>query len=304
MKNTKWLIFSAVMVAILIFLYFRIEDTTYLIVYSCMFLCLALPIDIYLFLAPYKLDIDSIAINKIDDKKFIFTYEDINYEFYIDKIFNSHWPLPWISKYDSNGKKVPLVSRIKIRNFLVKNYTDEEMKNEITFLSSSQMMEKFPDMKLCDEEKRKEIVDSALIVPPYGIMLTILIVFLLLIYKPITYHLRTGQYVLVLVVIIPVILLIFAYIIRRNDYIMSKNSKVYYKKMYIYEKEIDNSGDTGIFYLVRFWDKKKYVLYRWYDVSEKVYKKKELGDSVDIYLVDCPDTKFVVFRFEDEKKED
>ena len=110
---------------------------------------------------------------------------------------------------------------------------------------------------------------------------------------------------LVLTVIIPVILLVIGYIFRRNNYNEYKDSKVYYKKMYIYDKEIDNSGDTGIFYLLRFWDKKKYVLYRWFDVSEKVYKKRQLGDPVNVYLIDYHDGgKCVCFRFDDEKKED
>ncbi len=299
MKKNRWLLFFIISTVIILGIYYSNKE---LLLYAiCLFIIFVLPVTIYLFLDDNKLDINKITINNIDDKTFRFSYDDIVYEISREEFFKK----PRIPRYDSNNKKVNLITRDFIKMFLYKNYTVDEVKDEIEFISNEQVMDKVGGFKVCDDETRGDLAKSLYDSKHHIFFIVVVLIIFLLSLKPLIYNIQHGYFDDVKglwIVIVFVGLLILSYLIQRNSRNKTKSATIYYRTMYVYEKK-KREYEDGVSYYFRIWDKKKHVLYQWFSVSEIQYEK-ELGTPVTVYVIDIPKEREIILRFIDEKKED
>jgi hypothetical protein len=173
-------------------------------------------------------------------------------------------------------------------------------KEEIEFISNKQVKEVFDDLIECGPEKRDELVNSYYKSHMQLIWIIILAVLLLINYKSIIYILREGELAVYLMFFIPVALVLVCAFESKSLYSQYKGATVYKREMYIYGKRIMGDPES---YQFRFWDKDKYVLKKWFDVSEEDYKRKE-GEPVTMYYIEAPKDVTIVFEFEKEKEVD
>ena len=299
MKNKSWLIVLIIYLLISIVLYIYDKETIGIMI--MIFFPVIAPGVGVLYLRGYQIDAKKVSINVINEKRIMFSYEDINYDLNMDEFFQTRK----IPVFDTNGKKTPSIFRNNLRDYLLENYNGRKLQAGINYISNDKILNTFNDFQACDDDTKKRMLNySILHTKLWWVFILIVGVFFVGIIWPTINDVSESGFTTksILILVIFAILLIIGIIIGLRYYIHANMSTMYYKKMFVYEQK-SIRGDDGPSCFLRFWDNEKNVLYKWFEVSIEDYGHP-IGTPVFIYVVSLPKGNFVTFRFIEEKKED